>query len=185
MIDVGFWEIAMIGVLALIILGPERLPGVARTAGAWMGKARRMMNEIKSDIKNELNEADLNDLKNIRDDIQQAGDSFKSQLEEGEDKLKKKGSVMDTAIADALNKPGLGASSSSLDKEVTNTAKNTSKGTKKKAAKKKAAKKKTASKKVAKKKTIKKKVAKKTTKKKVTKKVTKKTDPTPETEKSS
>ncbi len=176
MIDVGFWEVAMIGVLALIILGPERLPGVARTAGAWMGKARRMMNEIKSDIKNELNEADLNELKNIRDDIQQAGDTFKSQLEEGEDKLKKEGSVMDTAIADALNKPGLGASSSSPDKEVTSTTKST---------KKKVTKKKPVSKKVAKKKTSKKKVAKKTTKKKVTKKVAKKANPTPETEKSS
>lgn len=180
MIDVGFWEVAMIGVLALIILGPERLPGVARTAGAWMGKARRMMNEIKSDIKNELNEADLNELKNIRDDIQQAGDTFKSQLEEGEDKLKKEGSVMDTAIADALNKPGLGASSSSPDKEVTSTTNKTTKSTKKKVTKKKPA-----SKKVAKKKTSKKKVAKKTTKKKATKKVAKKVNSTPETEKSS
>jgi len=170
----------MIGVLALLILGPERLPGVARTAGAWMGKARRMMNEIKSDIKSELNEADLDELKNIRDDIQQAGDTFKSQIEEGEDKLKKEGSTMDTAIADALNKPGLGASSSSPDKEVSNTAKNTSKSTKKKTAKKKPT-----SKKVAKKKTSKKKVAKKTTKKKVTKKVARKPGSTPETEKPS
>jgi len=182
MIDVGFWEVAMIGVLALIIIGPERLPGVARMAGTWMGKARRMMNEIKSDIKSELNEADLNELKNIRDDIQQAGDTLKSQFEDGEEKLKKEGSAMDTAIADALNKPKPGASSSPPDTD-TETASTANKPTK--SIKKKAAKKKIAKKKVAKKKTSKKKVAKKTTKKKATKKVAKKTDPTPDTEKPS
>lgn len=147
MIDVGFWEVAMIGVLALIILGPERLPGVARTAGAWMGKARRMMNDIKSDIKSELNEADLNELKNIRDDIQQAGDSFKSQIEVNEDKLQKDGSAIDTAIADALNKSGTGASipkekmaKEKTTKEKTTTdTKETSKITKKKNTRKKPA----------------------------------------------
>jgi sec-independent protein translocase protein TatB len=127
MIDVGFWEVAMIGVLALIILGPERLPGVARTAGVWMGKARRMMNEIKSDIKSELNEADLDELKNIRDDIQHAGENFKSQVEENEDKLKEESSSMDTAIADALNKPMPGASNS---KAMDTTAMDTNKATK-------------------------------------------------------
>jgi sec-independent protein translocase protein TatB len=142
MIDVGFWEVTMIGVLALIILGPERLPGVARTAGVWMGKARRMMNDIKSDIKSELNEADLNELKNIRDDIQQAGDSFKSQIEENEDKLQKDGSAIDTAIADALNKSGAGASipkeKTAKEKTITDTKK-TSKTTKKKNTRKKPA----------------------------------------------
>ena len=147
MIDVGFWEVAMIGVLALIIIGPERLPGVARTAGVWMGKARRMMNDIKTDIKSELNETDLNELKNIRDDIQQAGDSFKSQIEENEDKLQKDGSAIDTAIADALNKSGTGASISkekmakekTAKKKTTTDTKKTSKTTKKKNTRKKPA----------------------------------------------
>jgi sec-independent protein translocase protein TatB len=42
MFDIGFWEMAFIGVIALVVIGPERLPGVARTAGLWVGKARRM-----------------------------------------------------------------------------------------------------------------------------------------------
>ena len=154
----------MIGVLALIILGPERLPGVARTAGAWIGKARRMMNEIKADIKSELDEAELSELKNIRDDLQQTGESFKSQVESSQEKLQKEGSTMDTAIADALS----------------NTAQSTATTGEAEPAKEKTTRKKTTRKKASKKK-----VAKKTAKKKVTKKVAKKTASTPETEKSS
>ena len=164
MIDVGFWEVAMIGVLALIIIGPERLPGVARTAGVWMGKARRMMNDIKTDIKSELNETDLNELKNIRDDIQQAGDSFKSQIEENEDKLQKDGSAIDTAIADALNKSGTGASipkEKTAKKKTTTDTKKTSKTTKKKNTRKKPAGAKTSGEKTARGKPGNKKVAKK------------------------
>ncbi|MCP4009218.1 MAG: twin-arginine translocase subunit TatB [Proteobacteria bacterium] len=173
MIDLGFWEVALIGVLALIVLGPERLPGVARTAGAWIGKARRMMSDIKKDIKSELDEAELNELKNIRDDIQQAGDTFKSQVESGEETLQKEGSTMDTAIADALNKPAPGKT----------TAKG-KKATKKKTTRKKAGKKKVSKKKVSKKK-VAKKTGKKTAKKKSTKQVADKSAPTPETEKTS
>jgi sec-independent protein translocase protein TatB len=157
MIDVGFWEVAMIGVLALIILGPERLPGVARTAGTWMGKARRMMNDLKSDIKSELNEADLNELKNIRDDIQQAGEGFKSQVEKNQDKLQEEGSAMDTAIASALSKPvpGADASKAGASKAKKKTSTNTKKvtrTTKKKVARKKAPRAKLNKKEVAKKK---------------------------------
>jgi sec-independent protein translocase protein TatB len=154
MIDVGFWEVAMIGVLALIILGPERLPGVARTAGTWMGKARRMMHEIKTDLKNELDEAELSELKNIRDDIRQAGDTFKSELESGEEKLRSEGSSMDTAIADALNKSTPYTPVPDTDKDSCNaesTDKKTSKNktSKKKVAKMPSAKKGTTAKKVA------------------------------------
>ena len=171
----------MVGVLALIILGPERLPGVARTAGAWMGKARRMMSDIKADIKSELDETDLNDLKTIRDDIQQAGESFKSQVESGQETLQKEGSSMDTAIADALNKPDPGKATP--DKTVSAT-----KTTKKKPVPKKASKKKTSKKKVSKKKTSKKKVSKKVAKKspgKTPQNATAKPTSSTETEKSS
>lgn len=104
MFDVGFWEIALIGVLALIILGPERLPGAARTAGAWVGKARRMMRDIKEDVKKELDQAELEQLKAVRDDIQQAGEGLKSQIDSGEKSLREEGSSMDAAIAKALDK---------------------------------------------------------------------------------
>lgn len=54
MFDVGFWELMFIGVIALLVLGPERLPRVARTAGLWLGKARHMLATVKSDIDREL-----------------------------------------------------------------------------------------------------------------------------------
>jgi len=54
MFEIGFWEIVLIGIIALVVLGPERLPQVARTAGLWIGKARGMMRQVKADIDREL-----------------------------------------------------------------------------------------------------------------------------------
>lgn len=87
MFEIGFWEMVMVGVVALIVVGPERLPGLARTAGLWIGKARRMFAEVKADVDRELHleeikqslrqSADLNPLqdaanqmKAIREDLQ-------------------------------------------------------------------------------------------------------------------
>ncbi len=82
MFDVGFWELALIGVVMLVILGPERLPGVARTAGLWIGKARRMMADVKKDINRELREHEMQELSKIKDDIQKTGEEF-AQASEG------------------------------------------------------------------------------------------------------
>lgn len=80
MFDIGFWEVGLIAVLALVILGPERLPGVARTAGLWIGRARRVMADVKADINREIDQEELRqirnigeDLKSVRDDVSQAG----------------------------------------------------------------------------------------------------------------
>lgn len=54
MFDVGFWELSLIMVVALVVIGPERLPGVARKAGKWVGKGRQFVRTIKSDIDREL-----------------------------------------------------------------------------------------------------------------------------------
>ena len=63
----------MIGVLALIILGPERLPYVARTAGLWMGRARRFLADVKADIDREIREGELSAVRDLRDDFKDAG----------------------------------------------------------------------------------------------------------------
>ena len=87
MFEIGFWELIVVGVVALLVVGPEKLPGLARTAGLWVGKARRMIAEVKADVDRELqleelkqsfrqqaNLADLKDLpeqvKSLREDIQ-------------------------------------------------------------------------------------------------------------------
>lgn len=54
MFDIGFWELTVIGVVALLVIGPERLPRVARTAGLWLGRARRFVGTVKADIDREI-----------------------------------------------------------------------------------------------------------------------------------
>ncbi|MDH5409282.1 MAG: Sec-independent protein translocase protein TatB, partial [Gammaproteobacteria bacterium] len=48
MFDIGFWELAIIAVVGLLVIGPERLPGVARTAGMWIGRTRRFITTVKT-----------------------------------------------------------------------------------------------------------------------------------------
>ena len=58
MFDIGFWELAIIGVVALLVIGPERLPSVAKSVGHWVGKAKQFVSYVQSDIKTEINKAD-------------------------------------------------------------------------------------------------------------------------------
>ena len=59
MFEIGFWEMVLIGVVAMIVIGPERLPGLARTAGMWLGKARRMVADVKAEVDRELHLEDI------------------------------------------------------------------------------------------------------------------------------
>ena len=52
--DVGFFELMLIGVVALLVVGPERLPMLARTAGKWLGKGKQMISSVKADIAQEM-----------------------------------------------------------------------------------------------------------------------------------
>ena len=54
MFDIGFWELLLIGVVALLVVGPEKLPGLARNAGHWVGRARRFVSSVKADIDREI-----------------------------------------------------------------------------------------------------------------------------------
>lgn len=54
MFEMGFWELVLVAVVALIVVGPEKLPSVARTAGLWVGKARRMIADVKAEVDREL-----------------------------------------------------------------------------------------------------------------------------------
>lgn len=59
MFDVGFMELALIAVIGLIVLGPDRLPGAARTLGAYIGKAKRSLNVVKGEVQRELDAQDI------------------------------------------------------------------------------------------------------------------------------
>jgi sec-independent protein translocase protein TatB len=77
MFDIGFSELLVIGVVALIVIGPERLPRVARTLGHLAGRLQRYVSDVKSDISREM---ELEDLRKMRDSMQQAATSFESSV---------------------------------------------------------------------------------------------------------
>jgi sec-independent protein translocase protein TatB len=85
MFDVGFSELVLIGIIALLVLGPERLPKVARTAGLWAGRARRFISSVKSDIEQELKAEELRQI--MKEQAKSSGiheiiEETKSDLEE-------------------------------------------------------------------------------------------------------
>ena len=54
MFDIGYWELAMIMLVALVVIGPERLPGIARRVGLYVGKAQRMLASVKAEVNKEI-----------------------------------------------------------------------------------------------------------------------------------
>jgi len=100
--DVGFWELAIIAVIALLVIGPERLPKAARTAGLWVGRARRMVTDVKADIDREIREGDLAELKRAGEELkktQSAVESAGAQIIEDSElgELKKTGEELKAA----------------------------------------------------------------------------------------
>ncbi len=103
MFDVGFWEIAIIALIALIILGPERLPRAARTIGLWVGKARRTLSEVKRDIDRELDASELKNIKNIKDDLKDTKNIFEDAVSTLNEKVVDEYETV--AVKPEINKP--------------------------------------------------------------------------------
>ena len=78
MFDIGFSELVVIGVVALIVIGPERLPRVARTIGHLMGRMQRYVADVKADIDREV---ELEELRKMRDSMQNAASEMKSSVD--------------------------------------------------------------------------------------------------------
>jgi sec-independent protein translocase protein TatB len=77
MFDIGWGELVVIGVVALIAIGPKELPGVLRATGQWMGKIRRMANEFQDQFRDAMREAELDDLKKkVDDELKTTTDGF-------------------------------------------------------------------------------------------------------------
>ncbi|WP_404365131.1 Sec-independent protein translocase protein TatB [Marinobacter sp.] len=68
MFDIGFIELLICGIIALLVLGPERLPTAARTAGRWVGRTRRMVGQFTSELDRQLKAEEL------REELRKAGD---------------------------------------------------------------------------------------------------------------
>ncbi len=97
MFDIGFWEIALIMVLALVILGPERLPHAARTVGRFVGKARRYIEGVKSEVEKEFDTGELKrilhnqevQIRELQGKLTEAGDEISNGLNQQAEELNK------------------------------------------------------------------------------------------------
>lgn len=78
MIDLGLSKLAIIGVVALIVIGPEKLPRVARMAGTLYGRAQRYLHEVKSEVSREI---ELDELRNLQKEVQETAQSIKDSVE--------------------------------------------------------------------------------------------------------
>ncbi|MCO5100771.1 MAG: Sec-independent protein translocase protein TatB [Burkholderiaceae bacterium] len=78
MFDFGFSEMVVVAVVGLIVLGPERLPKVARQAGQWLGKLQRYVADVKSDINRQM---ELDELRNLQSEVSGAARDLKSSFE--------------------------------------------------------------------------------------------------------
>jgi sec-independent protein translocase protein TatB len=85
MFDIGFTELLVIGVVALIVIGPERLPKVARTAGHLYGRMQRYVSTVKSDISREIQ----------LDEMRKVGQSFKESVESAASGVEQQATVVD------------------------------------------------------------------------------------------
>ena len=73
MFDLGFSELLVIGLVALVVIGPERLPKVARSAGQWLGKLNRYVSQVKQDIDRDIK---LEELRKMQQDMKDAAQKY-------------------------------------------------------------------------------------------------------------
>jgi sec-independent protein translocase protein TatB len=99
MFDIGFSELLVIGLVALVVIGPERLPRVARTLGHLAGRLQRYVADVKADINREV---ELDELRKMKDSVQQAASGFESSVQS---ELNQTASELNAA-ADTLAAPG-------------------------------------------------------------------------------
>lgn len=84
MFDISFAEMIIIFIVALIVIGPERLPRVARTMGHLLGRARRYVDNVKSDIQHEI---ELDELKRLKNSVQETTHSIEQSLKQEFDQI--------------------------------------------------------------------------------------------------
>jgi len=82
MIDIGLSKLALIGVVALVVIGPERLPKVARMAGSLFGRAQRYINDVKTEVTREI---ELEELRKMKKDVEDAVGDVENSIAKGMD----------------------------------------------------------------------------------------------------
>jgi sec-independent protein translocase protein TatB len=80
MLDIGVTKLAIIGAIALVVIGPEKLPGVARTVGTLLGKARRYVADVKAEVNRSM---ELDELKKMKDTVEGAARDVENSIKAG------------------------------------------------------------------------------------------------------
>ncbi len=114
MFDIGWSELVLVGVVALIAIGPKELPGVLRMVGQWMGKARKMAAEFQGQFQEAMREAEMADLKKSFDEVKEAATGFNPLTSLQKD-------VSDALRVDALDKPAETSATAAVEPPSTPT----------------------------------------------------------------
>ena len=128
MFDIGFTELVLIGIVALVVIGPERLPAVAKTAGQWIAKLQRFVRGVKTDLASELETGDLKKLigdqreqiDELRKMVTTAKNDFEKSTNEAVQDAKSSLNELETKVADSQTPVN------SSDESAGNTASNAS-----------------------------------------------------------
>jgi len=99
MFDIAFTELMVIGLIALIVIGPEKLPRMARTVGHLAGRLQRYVSDVKADINREI---ELDELRKMRDSMQQAAAEMQSSVQT---ELHKTESDLNQVVDDVVKDP--------------------------------------------------------------------------------
>ena len=122
MFDIGFFELMLIGIIGLVVLGPERLPHAIRMTSAWVGKIRRASVAVKDELEREVNAHEMK--KRIQEQMEEAGLSdIKKTLESAQSLTK--GNFINDAVKEQAEKLGLGDTGNTKETPQASDAKTT------------------------------------------------------------
>jgi sec-independent protein translocase protein TatB len=105
--DIAFSEIVVIAVVALVVIGPERLPKVAKTLGHMFGRLQRYVNDVKADISREM---ELDELRKLQSEVQSAARDLESSVTNAAREVESGVRSVETQLNEAANPPALNAS---------------------------------------------------------------------------
>uniref|UniRef100_UPI0040489331 Sec-independent protein translocase protein TatB n=1 Tax=Orrella sp. TaxID=1921583 RepID=UPI0040489331 len=127
MFDISFTELMLAGVVALIVIGPEKLPKVARTVGHLLGRAQRYVNDVKGDIQREV---EIDELRKMKQEMESAAQSVQSSFTKTESEIRQglQEPIDDmNSIGEGLKKDSLADSAESLKADAVGEVKNDTK----------------------------------------------------------
>jgi sec-independent protein translocase protein TatB len=115
MFDIGFMELLLIGIVALLVLGPDKMPAAIRTCALWIGRARRSFNQVKSEIEQQLNadeirrqlhnESILADIDKARKNADKLLNDTRQEFQQAGDQLKAVGDDLSKSVQDIQSMP--------------------------------------------------------------------------------